>query len=214
MKKLDKTPVVEKTPIVLAPNTCELNDSPLHEKTENVLEAINKAIENRNKTFSEMTRLEKRIEIAKDVIASVHSKKYVAEQNTYLSLSSRTESCIDYTLDNIKQPHVICNVCAIGSMFVSDVLKTDKLKKSFGFHHSSMVKTLSNIYSERELRILEMCFEGNDVHDMFVEENETQLRKDARNFRGQFNTPRKRLLGIMENIVKNNGHFIYKSIKI
>jgi hypothetical protein len=189
-------------PITLNANAiCEMpNMSP----GRSIMADLSKAISEKNKAFSKMTKMEKRVALAKDVIASIKSKHYIAENGTYLDVVKKKnlDYLHSYDLETIKRSDVSCHVCAIGSLFVS-TMKKKKNGKLDDVDSDEMIHAMKGIFTHSEMRLLEEIFEGGSNQDanIFYE------RYAADDSKG-------RLLGIMKNIVKNNGNFKYKNILI
>ena len=181
-------------------------------QSENIINAINNATKNKNKEFSEMTKMEKRVAVARDVIASIKSLKYNTEAGTYLTMTKRgCDEDVRVSILNLKKPDVVCNVCAIGSMFVSNIKKTNT--NSLSEKNNKMISSLSELYTERELRFLEFAFEGSDVDDQFQTDEATASRHDAKSFYREHGYDEDRLISIMKNIIKHKGKFVYGTTK-
>ncbi len=182
-------------------------------KANKIIEAINKANEKKNVAFSKMTMMEKRVALAQDVLASLKAEKYVAESGTYVQLCN-TERNVGNTIQNLLKEGVQCNVCAIGSLFVSRV----KMSKTKTMTNDSdkMVKSMRGIFNEKALRTLEYFFEGDDAASFFEEDEDgdADIASDAWDFYRSHTNDENRLIAIMENIIANKGRFIYKDVKI
>ena len=184
-----------------------------------IIQTINKITAKRNLSFSKMTKMQKRVALAEDVIASVRSKKYMADAGTYLSMDNKNDGSCDATMNNYKNADVQCNVCAIGSLFMSRVKKSKIGNLGRGIIHEdsdSMVKSLKGIFTNKELRLLEYAFEGDDIEGLFCDDTDEHdvIAFDCFSFHDKYSTDRGRLIGIMKNIIKNKGNFIYKKINL
>lgn len=206
--------IVKQAEIVEGVNSESCSVKETVNKANSLLDTLNKAIERDNISFDQMSKMEKRVALAKDVIASLIAKKYVAETSTYLAVGNE-EHYTNKMLDVVKNGKVKCTVCAIGSLFVSRLKTSDTLKLTSSDH--VMIKSLAGIFTEKELRILEFLFEGRNMG----EDNISDIYDDGYEFYTNFfnrsirdNGDKKRLKAIMQNIINNNGNFIYKSIKI
>jgi len=190
----------------------------LNQNAASVIESLNEATRKKNKEFKEMSKMEKRVSIAKDVIASLKSKKYIAEAGIYVNLvnGKNEDEDIAITLSNMMKKDVKCEVCAIGSLFLSNLKKS---KTRIGADDDDdMCASLSDVYTEEELRILEYCFEGDDISSSFNTDSYRNMRRDACDFysenSGFGSDDDARLNAIMKNIIKHEGRFIHKSIKV
>ncbi len=176
-----------------------------------ILDAINKEILKNNSSFQQMSKMEKRVALAKDVIASIKSKKYKVKTGYYLQLFNTKGGGIKrLSKENYEKEEIQCEVCAIGSLFVSNFKQNSSLKITS--NDDKMINSLKGIYSENELRLLEYFFEAEDVYDIF-DENVT-IHGKVYDFYREYMNSESRLLAMMENIISNEGNFIYKDIKI
>jgi hypothetical protein len=196
-------------------------------KSSSVLAAINEATKQKNVAFEKLSKMEQRVVIAKDVKAAIKAAKYKVSPGTYVRLIDDTKIIpkkkyiyengeTKNTFRNLMKEEVTCNVCAIGSMFVSSVRKS--ADKSMTGNDDVMVKKLAYVYTEEELRILEMAFEGQDITEMLVHSDDPDDKRKLKNtkdfYQKHYDDDEERLVAIMDNIIKNKGHFIYRSIKI
>lgn len=218
MKKTALVDVENKAPEVGV--LCGLETSDINEKATNMLETLNKFTEEKNKTFAKMNKFEKRVALAKDVLASLKAKRYIAEAGTYVSIYEKGEykDISSVNISELNNTGVECTVCAIGSLFLSNK-KQQAGKKLTDADGSIMSKSLRGIFTEKEMRMLEYMFEGEDVGNLF-HGVKTTLAKDMDSFYEKYNPhgnsdyDEKTLKAIMNNIIRNNGNFIYKSVKI
>jgi hypothetical protein len=171
-----------------------------------------------------LTKAEMRIEIAKDVIAQIKAKKYNPMQGRWVEqadgpdyddwLFENATTCKvdvrDYT-NNINK----CNVCALGSLFVSAV---NKYNNVYGTYDSvSTYEVFSSIgtgekkspllryFSSSQLQLIEFTFEGG-IGAFYFHDN-TPTVKRAYDFHEQYSNAKDRLIAIMKNIIKNKGTF-------
>lgn len=195
--------------------------STLNENAASVIKALNEATKKKNKEFKEMSKLEKRVAIAMDVKESLRAKKYIASAGTYVDfIKTGSDFSCGITLENMLKDDVKCEVCAIGSMFLSHVKKS-KSKQEIVTDDDEMCEIMDDIYTEKELRILEFFFEGSDIANTFTDNHGdikncyTQLSKNVEAFSDFYgDNDDGRLTAIMDNIIKNKGRFIYKSTKV
>lgn len=188
----------------------------LNKRTKSVMEAINNATKKKNESFGKMTMMEKRVALAKDVLASIKAKKYISSPGTYVSLIKNKcgyDDSIDHTMENLMDTQVTCEVCAIGSLFVSKFKLTKKTEFD-GMDDDDMIASMSGIFGMKALRKLEYFFEGRDVADEFS--TDAKLEDDVLSFTSikANRDPETRLVSIMQNIIDNNGNFIYGNTKV
>lgn len=119
-----------------------------------------------------------------------------------------------------------CQVCALGAMFVCAVDRLDKLaikdlegsrtpgfnRVASGFVEKDVMRYLGDIFEEKQLRLIEISFEKGEgmFHhiDPYVADGDGELLERALIFKKNLKDPKKRMLAIMENIVKNDGTFV------
>lgn len=176
-----------------------------------------------NKRFAAMTKAQKRVAIAKDVLAALATKKIEAESGTYYL---RTKALGDKL--NGEQ----CNACAIGALFACQVERTPKLKltdasdyydstdvywdedaheykegaaeRSFASY--GMRETLRKFFGDKQLGLIETAFEQDDdyCYDLNLDGDTVDA---AIKFGSRYRSDRGRMRAIMENIVANRGEF-------
>jgi hypothetical protein len=217
--------ILKKQPTKAAVCNTSIMECEPPQNVDGILMALDEAIKKRNTNFSSMSKLEKRTEIAKDVIASLNSKKYKAERGTYLELFNKNKRSkneyghltngydenLKLTSTNLKEESTVCHVCAIGSVFTSFAQKT---KSSLSADANSMLRSMNSIFSKTEMRILEMLFEGSFIHDEQFKKLDVEKQKIIKKYGSEFKknskgSADKRLRAIMDNIIDNNGKFIF-----
>lgn len=126
-------------------------------------------IEKRNAAFAEATPAEKRVIIARDVIAQLDAKRLIAEGGSYLSfedlppdLAGADTTEIAALIDAGK---TTCTACAKGSVFMSACrlgAVAEKYHINGGdFHSASIVDSLRGVFEPEQLHLMEAAFEGN-----------------------------------------------------
>lgn len=192
-------------------------------------EKLKAELKKQNAAFTKMTRTEKRIAIAQDVILALKKDRYYASPGTYCDLvfnhgKDLVEGKVE--LQTLLHDGVVqqCDVCAIGSLFMSKVFLGNKFKVKVGEDYDGdtelkegigdrgiATKALKGIFTVRELKYIEYCFEGCDISDTFTNENK-KFHEKVKNFYSQYysnySPSEDRMIGIMENIIKNKGKFI------
>lgn len=166
-----------------------------------------KRIEKQNKRFHKLSRRKQRLAIAKDVLAQLKAKKYVAEPGTYIHV---LEALFDSNGEQKDLQKVLlstaaeCNVCGLGAAFCSMARLGDEVTASDG-EVENIHKTLKSIFSERQIALIEYAFEGADAGDLnILSENEADACGRFYEKRGNDD---KRLAAIFRNIIKNDGTF-------
>lgn len=200
-------------------------------------EKIRKQIAERNRLFKTATRPEKRVLLAKDVIAQIKAKKIVPDVGRWVLVNE---------LDNYEDPDEArklgkqsaqkailgadvqpCNCCALGGLFLSCTLFNNKTTVS-ELHNIGIGEEidtgekfkngLDKIFSAQQLRLIEIGFEGR--HGWSGDKLPSQLDVDddgaylspsdqaALDFYEDNPNKSDRLVTIMKNIVANEGEFI------
>jgi len=147
-----------------------------------------------NKIYQNLTREQKAVSIAKDVLKRLRYMRNV-KRGYYFSWND----CGHLTGDAqplVPQFEKNCKVCAMGACLLSyirlyDNVKVDDMLTAYsGISVDSMFieKTLRDVFSKEQLGLMEHEFECSDVYKSIED-------------------PKKRLRLIMLNIVKNNGTF-------
>lgn len=172
--------------------------------------------------FEALSKAEKRVAIAKDVIAQVKAKQmkaatgygYVAFDS---AVTAKPDQCLYEVVDKNRKD---CFVCGIGALFCSAL----KLKNKFdvadlGYHsyeesgsveideisHGTVAKYMKPWFSELQLDLVETAFEGYTTGLVWDMDGDTAERISS--FCGNEGDADARLVAIMQNIVDNNGTF-------
>lgn len=174
-----------------------------------------------------MTKKEKRIAIAQDVLAQIHIHNLNVSKGTYIDEPNGYD---EYVVNLIEFPdnHITkeecdnlrksCEVCALGSMFLSRVSLYDKVQwkdlqdfdedNSCVLNVSNLKKTLRKIFGKEQLEWIEIAFECSAVVCGYWYDH--LLSKDQLaciHFGKDHNDDENRLVAIMQNIIDNNGKF-------
>ncbi len=140
------------------------------ERGERRLKTLGEYIENSNAKFKEMTREEKKVQIAKDVLFqleigrlhanSVYLESYELEQEFWRLQQREADEDMKKLLSKIPR----CTVCGIGAVFVATVDRLNELKMS-GLDslddRASMIRyeERMGVFIKPELDFIEECFE-------------------------------------------------------
>jgi len=165
-------------------------------------------IEKWNLYFKSLTKAEKKIAIAKDVLTQLKIKKYKANSGSYIKLNDYKfgmEDDVQYNFDKIK-----CDVCALGSAAMSCIKYTNNVKfKDVYFSEDNIFKELIKIFTKKELVLMEYCFEGFEYDFIGMSYNwrillfKKEIEK-TRSFYEKYTDSDKRLKAIMNIVIKNN----------
>ena len=164
------------------------------------------------------------VQIAKDVLANIKAKKIIGSTGSYIG--EKLVNAINYAADNstnlVELKSVLnktmtkgagCEVCALGSMFVSLIDKKNSCKISDAYDLARDSEIFDNrlltAFSNDELNIIETAFEGSGFDQCCFDSQENeQIARIAGMWGDEIENDTERLKAIMENIVKNKGEFI------
>jgi hypothetical protein len=144
------------------------------------------------KPFDKLTPAQKRVRIARDVLAQLASGKFIATQGLYVNGPEIEGAKAKASLQTLFKKQKSCEVCALGSMFVA-LSEDEKTACTFwGFGRDDCTDYLGKFFDQEQLDKIEDAFEEGDVSGMpFASEAEAEDRMRL----------------IMENIVVNGGKF-------
>lgn len=173
-------------------------------------------LKKRNAAFKKMSQVEKKIAIAKDVIALIKAEVLNAEKG--YKYETFYKEMIEYTPDsqvqsvlNDRIETVKCDVCAIGAVALAKIrIGNDCTKEDLGANESdNLIDNVSDIFDEAEMRLMEVMFESvgmTDEAEEMVEEvygDDTLWQAEA--FHQSYKDDNARLIAIMQNIIDNEG---------
>lgn len=180
----------------------------------------------KEKPFSKLSKPEKRVAIAKDVLEQLKLKIYTADSGRYVAYlrfidtenyPGKNED-IKTNFDKIQH----CYVCAMGACLMSATKFANKLNFSdigstIGDLRNEKVKKLfSSIFDPKQLLMIEIAFEGDTMrenayrigYEIFNVDNDNDLRHSCHKFYRRYEeNDEERLIAIMKNIIKNKGEF-------
>jgi hypothetical protein len=191
-----------------------------------------------------MTKAEKRVEIAKDVLKQIKANKYRPTSGVWvididgtdvsdLVYATRREdpiSAVDLKKDVVCKLRGTCDVCALGSLFVSAIDKFNHTKLSptcymdFTEHEDSKENPLLKWFSAKQLLLIESTFEGGhggwaqNVVDV-LSANKIFYWDDVvipaiYAYCNKYSDSTNRLKAIMNNIIRNKGTFVLPGVKL
>jgi len=175
------------------------------------------------KTFNKLTKAERAVALAKDVIRLIKTKRITPHSGIYFrvpSYSSKTVKEGDSVQTFLKRLNEEeCDVCAIGACFVALVDKENKLDfdKSMmhNIHRHSIIhakpmrKKLKSVFSDSQMGLIEAAFECYaDLALISVRSpNYTRSLYAAVAWGCDIDGSFARLNAIMKNIIQNGGKF-------
>ena len=188
-----------------------------------LIKKINTETIKKNKAFEKATKPERRVMVAKDVLEQLKKRQLVAMAGRYVGLQFMpTYSSLNPNLD-IKENYdkvQECHVCALGACIMATTRFTNQLNfEDVGRTSDEMAITkvsnvLTDIFTPEQLHIIEIAFEGHQSGERFAVNVLGELllnreqEKKCRDFYESYHNDDKRLIAIMENIIKNKGEFI------
>lgn len=177
---------------------------------ESIVKSLNKKIEKDNKAFDALSPSEKRVAIARDVLAQLASKRFTAKFGVWFGKKNNSNLFSDRAIEkDLEVKDVIseikqCDGCAIGGMFMCAVDRADKLKISELTYHNNEISEkdsfdyLRRFFSADQLNLIESVFERNEG---------AKFSDGAENFAPGLDSASERMRLIMENIIVNKGTF-------
>jgi len=163
-----------------------------------------------------MTKAQKRVAIAKDVIKQIAARNFRPKGGIYVSLAKPEAGMGDYETTADKaffnaRKRKPCVVCAKGAMVCSTIRLFNKFSDSIAALEPSVENVLRRNFGKRMGDMIECAFEQWDFDGYDGHENNHILGKDAVNrsyaFGLKYRSNTKRIIAIMRNIIANKGTF-------
>lgn len=178
----------------------------------NKIKQLSEKIKRRNRDFAKLTKPQQRVAIARDVIAALNTKKFIASPGVYVD-SNKLDNLIEKNLDeqvcNLIDKVPSCDLCAKGALFIATVKRKDALqaKEVYGEFGSllSDEPTISeylgrdSLFSDKQLTMIEDQFEQETITDW--------KNTNFRVWRPELHKAVDRMRAIMQNIIDNKGTF-------
>jgi hypothetical protein len=189
---------------------------------------LNSLIKKGNKEFSKLSKADKRISIAQDVIEQLRMKKYKANAGDYVQFRKDNDSCYlgshvegESSLKEIffgknKIKNLTCNVCAKGALFMSHVHKVNKFQVDDLTNNintdTNEYDKLTEIFTGDQLELIEAAFEGYNHPKKVMEDNKDPVYNYRDKVIGKSKAKNEDddtivLKAICNNIIKNKGTF-------
>lgn len=187
------------------------------------IKSVKKTVK-KTKPVSRMTKAEKVVVIAQDVIRMINAKKFkVLDSHGYINVRIPATVKADEQLQKHLSKLQDCEVCALGACMLAKVDKFDDCKvrdlfgtgsdisdngvDSFGFEETnrdSITEQLRGIFDENQMSLIEDAFESSDYqYDL----EELTYSRAYEIFGSYYEDSSDRLKAIMKNIIDNNGVF-------
>ncbi len=165
-----------------------------------------------------MTKKQKQVQLAKDVIAQLRAKRFTARTGAYAILdkfadakfSKALETQAEIEMRPIVRASKKCRVCAQGALVVAAIDRFnqcklgqwDSLNDVAGDYDGELV---GRFFSEQQIKNIEAAFEGYAADIWSSNADGTAWKRAYRNHSD-------RMDAIMRNIIANNGTFDIESI--
>ncbi len=206
----------------------------MKKNTKAALKAVNKSVNQHNARvrrendkFNRLTRAEKRVAIARDVLAQMGTGRFVAEAGYWLTLpdafylieATDAQKEKNTELQSILKKREQCQGCALGGMFMCAVERANKLKvrdlstfeeatkedmdedpwylDNLQVEGEDTLDYLKRFFSEEQLTLIESAFEQGDG----------AYGKAGADFCANVLEASDRMRVIMQNIIVNKGKF-------
>ncbi len=169
-------------------------------------------IANTNKQYNASSKKERIVMLAQDVIELLKAKKIVTRtRGPFCTIPAITFDNVAEFDSSLKKvlPQVQCEVCGLGSMFVALVARKNRVATHIGeYGIQSMDRDLKTVLGKNLFHQVEIAYEMGEgwfnVIDNVLDES---FFKAAVKFGKRYKSDDNRLIGIMKNIIKNEGEF-------
>jgi len=151
----------------------------------------------------------RRVKLAKDVIKHLQGKDKIitAVRDSYFDLRCEQEYDWSYSSQvNEVVSNIGCGVCAIGALFIADVMIRDRATVYDAYGVDTMKRRLSKHFGVEALELIETAFEMTPAPSCTIDNGE-RIDKAIR-FGKRFKSDKRRMIAIMNNIIDNDGDFI------
>lgn len=183
------------------------------------------------KSWSTMSRAEKRVAVCKDALQQIQMGIAVPLQGVYIKVGKNSGGLSKDFLSpevSIQKciPNMTCGVCAKGSLLLAHVDIANELKGNRysleSMNSDTIVKQLKNTFSKHILNMIETAFEERVIGSIDYLENieivqgifhpqeyRTPNKKalSCINFGKKYTSAKRRLIAILENVIENKGKF-------
>lgn len=173
------------------------------------------------RSFKSLTSAGQRVRIARDVLKQL-AAGVVSSTGGYLRIMQPVDMGAPLKPQLLETPRKRpCSACAIGALFVSSVILQNHVSADdLGLRLCGSLNWVtadretvahrlhrSGIFSKRQLKLIEMAFEGGDFDEgtAIGKEKTTSALNFYHRHRGDRNN---RMAAIMRNIIKNRGEFV------
>jgi len=177
----------------------------------------------KQKKWNKATKAQRRVMVAKDVLEHIKKGNIRPVNGNYFTLCvdearphTSMESLQDLILNESEGP---CEACAIGALFYAKVSEHNACtlgdidassqwiqKRISPFNSGGIINNMSQAFTMRQLRVIEMAFEGLPEHENKWNPSEKE-KESALKMHRRYRSSKGLMRAIMENIIKNKGDF-------
>ncbi len=174
---------------------------------------------------STKTPAQMRVIIAKDVLAQIASRRYRPAEGSWVANSNVGDLDL-YIEDRLAEDEKLCkvdaseyvnkvkkcSVCALGAIFMSQVSNFGGVTFIDGRYAYDVFEDLDRsplkkYFSVNQLKLIEACFEGLDgIYADYIGKSSDRI--SAQTYYICHNDATKRMIAIMNNIIRNKGTFV------
>lgn len=178
----------------------------------------NEEVQNKiSKPWEEMTREERKVQIAKDVLARLDANKLIAKHDSWIKEKwDIKEFGLETELQEIIKGKT-CTACAVGALFVCKIDRVNSLKLSdlnVNYDEQAFVSAadmeyyLDDCFSFEEIMLIESAFEnGCGAYSGASRYFPTPRIIDEEDVLNAWFSPEQRIRILMKNIIDNEGVF-------
>src|SRR5579863_8558995 len=167
-----------------------------------------------NTQFDAMTPAQKRISIAKDVLADLDAEEKFRKLNIVTGIYCKP-NYTDLVDKEIDYDSVLDVQSVLKSVTTCSVLKYDRFNSALNYNYeyedSDMFNALEDCFDKEQLNLIENAFEQSEVNEWYCDDNDDlyyEERLIATCMYHDVDAPEARLRLIMKNLIDNDGEFV------
>ena len=171
---------------------------------------MNKQTQKRNAAFKAATKAERAVMVAKDALKMLNAGKTKASPGDWVRLDDSPEIYQEVQICDVSDQFKYCSVCALGSLMLSEIRHTNKLKMSdvgYEIDYHTYGRRLNKLFSKSQQKLMELAFEGG-MGMFHVDDVKSSELDKIDTFYGEHSDQEERLRAILKNIIKNKGKFV------
>jgi hypothetical protein len=167
-----------------------------------------KTIKLKNAAFGKMTPAQKRVAIAKDVIAAIAARQFKVRFGRYWERLDAVADGQRLGQALLCEPSTQCRVCGAGAVLLSGIRVFNKTTVPSS-NWNIPERVVNKWFSKSQNALIEAAFEVQGTSCMLTDifSHKSPSFVAARKFSKVSKSPTKRLIAIMRNIIANKGQF-------